>query len=86
MRAAPSPPDHLTDFGFWLWSRWPFPTKEKVASGEAFHGLRSARGVLWGGVLTDYYHGYWPSLGLRYWRRSVWVCGVKIIGWQRKSK
>lgn len=77
-------PDHLTPFGVWLWRRWPWFEREKVAKkGEAFHGFKSPRGKMYAGVLTDYYHGLWPLMGLLYWRRSVWILGVKVLWWRR---
>jgi hypothetical protein len=80
-----NPPGHLTDFGVWLWLRWPFLVRERVASGEAFHGLKSPRGLMFAGVLTDYYHGLWPW-GFYYWRRSVWVLNFKVLEWRRVSR
>jgi hypothetical protein len=80
------PPDHLTPFGAWLWTRWPFPARDDIARGEAFKGFRSPQGVMVFGVLVDWYHGYWPRIGLLYRRKSVWVCGRKVWTWHQISK
>ena len=79
-------PDELTDFGCWLWWRWPRRIVRSVQRGEGFIGLKSYRGFLWCGLLTDYYHGYWLHTGITYWRRSLWLCGIKVVKWRRWNR
>lgn len=63
-----------------LWKR------EPVSWGQGWIGLRSRNGYMYAVLLTDYYHGYWPKLGVTYWRRSIWIMGVRVYAWRRLSR
>ncbi len=81
-----SPPWHLTPVGQWLWWRVPVWHKARVdvdAIAFGYIGLRSRHGFFYAAITADYYDGYWPKIGMTYWRRSVRILGIPVVRWKR---
>ena len=81
-------PNHLTDFGIWLWWRVPvFVWKKGDITGERISGIvaRNGGGFLY--VRTNAICGYWPHM--RYSPYVIVKIAIRYLGsfsWRKKTK